>query len=73
MKAYKITVLIIDTDELGEEEVKDVIENTRYPNRCISPEVYKIETVDIGEWTDEHPLNMTNTAINEWRRLFPSL
>jgi hypothetical protein len=73
MKAYKVTVLIIDMDEIGEDELKLVIENTRYPNRCISPEVYSIETVDIGEWDDNHPLNNRFALIKEWERLFPSL
>jgi hypothetical protein len=73
MQAHKVTLLIIDMDELGREEIKEVIENTHYPNRCIDPEVYNIETVEIGEWYDDHPLNQTATANIEWRRLFPSL
>jgi hypothetical protein len=64
---------IVDLDEIDAEEVKIVIENTHYPNRCISPDVVKIETADIGEWDDEHPLNNIGTAEEEWRRLFPSL
>ena len=73
MKVYKVIVLIIDMDEIGEDELKLVIENTRYPNRCISPEVHSIEAADIGEWDDYHPLNNRFTSIKEWERLFPSL
>jgi len=73
MKAHVVTVLIIDLDELGEEEIKSVIENVHYPNRCISPDVFNIETADIGEWNDDHPLNSHVTADTEWKRLFPSL
>jgi hypothetical protein len=73
MQAHKVVLLIIDMDELGSSEVKEVIENTHYPNRCISPDVHSIETVEIGEWDDDHPLNQTLTADVEWRRLFPSL
>ncbi len=70
MNAYKIEILVIDHDELGEEELKTVIENTRYPNRCISPDVKKIEARDIGVWHDEHPLNLHATADAEYQRLF---
>lgn len=73
MKAHVVTLLIIDMDEIGVDEMKVVIENTHYPNRCISPEVFKIETVDIGEWYDDHPLNQITTAQKEWINLFPSL
>lgn len=70
MNAHKVTLFIIDLDEIGADEIKVVIENAHYPNRCISPDVYKIETVDIGEWSDDHPLNQTETAHLEWKRLF---
>ncbi len=57
MKVHKVTLSIIDFDEVGPEEIKVILENTKYPNRCISPDVKKIETRDIGEWSDYHPLN----------------
>ena len=72
MKVYKVETMVIDFDEIGEQEIKDVIENTSYPNHCISPEVKKIEWRDIGEWHDDHPLNMNNKANAEYRRLFAS-
>ena len=70
MKAYKVELLIIDFDELGKDEIKDVIENTKYPNYCINPEVMKIQVSNIGKWTDEHPLNHTETCKEEYKRLF---
>lgn len=70
MKVYKIEVMVVDLDQIGEQEIKDVIENTRYPNRCISPEVKKIESRDIGEWHDEHPMNLQDKAEAEYQRLF---
>lgn len=70
MEVHKVVISIIDFDEIGAEEVKAVIENTRYPNRCISPSVESIETRDIGEWSDEHPLNNSKTAPAEMARLF---
>ncbi len=73
MKAHKVTIMIVDFDNIGAEEVKDVIESTDYPNHCIYPEVASVETVDIGEWNDDHPLNHFDTAKAEWQRIFPSL
>lgn len=70
MKVYKIELMIIDHDEIGEEEIIEILENTRYPNRCISPDVKKIESRDIGEWSDDHPLNFCSTQDAEYKRLF---
>lgn len=70
MKAYKIELFIIDTDRVGEEEIIKTIENARYPNRCISPKVKGVKSVDIGEWDDDHPLNQRDTADAEYKRLF---
>lgn len=57
-------------DELGADEVKSVLENTKYPNYCISPDVKSIQTVDIGEWQDDHPLNVKSLSEIEYQRLF---
>jgi len=73
MKAHVVTLTIIDFDDIGADEIKVVIENVHYPNRCISPDVVNIETADIGEWHDDHILNYKRTANAEWKRLFPSL
>lgn len=74
MQAHKVTLLVLSiNDDLDSDEIKSEIENVRYPNDCISVEVHDIESAEIGEWDDDHPLNQTATAINEWRRLFPSL
>lgn len=70
MKAYKIEILIIDFDQCGAEEIKDVLENTKYPNYCISPDVMKTTVVDIGEWRDDHPLNYKGTRQQEYERIF---
>lgn len=73
MKVHKVVLTIIDIDDIGAEEIKVVIENARYPNRCIAPDVFSIETVDIGEFDDDHPLNNSKTARAEWRSIFPLL
>ena len=69
--AYKITLLIIDHDEVGEDGIKEHIESVRYPNHCINPRVQSSEGVDLGEWDDDHPLNQLDTAEEEFARLFP--
>jgi hypothetical protein len=71
MKAYKVELLIIDFDQLGEKEIQFTLENTKYPNWCIYPNVMKIEERDVGNWTDEHPLNLSTTSQEaEYQRLF---
>jgi len=70
MKAYKIEIMVVDLDEIGEEKIKSLIEHTRYTGRCMRPEVMKIETRDIGEWHDDHPLNLKNATKAEYERLF---
>lgn len=70
MKVHKIEIIVIDFDECGAEGVKDVIENTRYPNRCISPDVRSIVTRDCGEWDDNHPLNHKGTCEATLAELF---
>lgn len=70
MKAYRIELLVIDFDGLGADGVRSAIENTSYANDCISPSVVTVDERDIGEWSDDNPLNNRNTADAEFRRLF---
>ena len=70
MKAYKIEILIIDHDELGADEISNVLETARYPNHCISPDVKKVTEADIGEWRDDHPLNLRTQCDAEYERIF---
>ena len=70
MKAYKIELLIVDIDGIGEESIKAEVENARYPNDCVNPQVKSIECRDIGQWHDDHPLNKRATADAEYQRLF---
>lgn len=70
MKVYKIEVMVIDFDGIGGESIKDEIENARYANRCISPDVMDITGVDIGEWDDSNPLNQKYAKEAEYKRLF---
>lgn len=61
MKAYKVTLIIVDHDELGAKAISRTLEHARYPNRCIGPDVVGIVEKDIGVWTDGHTLNNVNT------------
>jgi hypothetical protein len=70
MQVIKLEVVIIDMDGIGAEEIKSMIENQRYPNHCISPNVSKMEVREIGEWSDEHPLNSLDKQEAELCRLF---
>ena len=70
MKAYKVELLIIDFDEIGEKEIRYQIENTRYSNDCISPQIKSVKGTDIGEFHDNHPLNLKSTCDEEYNRLF---
>lgn len=70
MKAYKVTLLVIDHDELGGEEIEVTFENIKYPNYCMHPRVMDVEEADIGEWDDNHPLNNYNTMEEEFDKLF---
>lgn len=56
MKAYLVTVLVVDHDEVGT-GLQEIIEDAHYPNRCISPYVIDLLEAEIGEWDDDHPLN----------------
>ena len=69
MRVYKVELLIVDSDEVGEREIPIVIENVRYPNHCLSPHVMSITGRDV-DWSDEHPLNKTDTMEQEYIRLF---
>jgi len=70
MKAYKLTVMVLDFDVVGGEGIKQMLEGARYPNHCIAPHVEEIEVRDIGEWNDDHPLNKRATFKAEFDRLF---
>jgi hypothetical protein len=69
MKIHKITVLVVDHDNLGAADVKTELECAIYPNDCLHPRVIEIDTREV-EWSDDHPLNSGNTLRAEFRRLF---
>jgi hypothetical protein len=66
MKMYKLEVYFIDFDDRGADHVTEIIEN----NRHYSLSVEDIEEADIGEWTDEHVLNIPSCNMVEKFRAY---
>lgn len=70
MKVHKVTLFIIDTDDIGAESIQEVIQEQRYPNHCIAPKVVSVDTreVDCIDGVDAHPINSRKhwrTALEE--------
>lgn len=72
MKVYRLEILVIDYDKIGETAIREAIENANYPNDCIAPKIKKVDSRDIGEWSDDHPLNLRSSQDQEYKRLFDS-
>lgn len=70
MKVFKLEIMVIDFDGLGEEGIRTELENTRFANDCMTPRIMNIEGRDIGEWDDSHPLNNPLRIRSEYERLF---
>ena len=51
MKAYKVELLVLDHDDIG--VCKETFEDIEYH----LTQVMSIESKEIGEWDDDHPLN----------------
>lgn len=73
MRAYKITLLFLDFDEVGPQEAKALIENARLPNHINPGKVMEMQEADISEWSDDHPLNKRATMASAFAALFPSV
>jgi hypothetical protein len=61
MKVYKLEVIVIDFDRLGAHAIAETIVNANYPNDCIYPGVRRTSEAEIGDWSDDHPLNNAAT------------
>jgi hypothetical protein len=64
-KVYKIELLVIDHEDLGEESIKDEVERSKY--LCSS--VQNMICVDV-DWSDDHPLNKAVTSTKAYQDLF---
>ena len=57
LEVHKLEVYVYDFDGIGIDNVKRVIEDHRYPNRCLHPEVLGWETRKLYDWNEDHYLN----------------
>lgn len=62
----KLVLMVIDTDNMGEEAIKSRIENCK----DVYPEIMSSEIRNIEDWSDDHPLNNAMKSDNEFERLF---
>jgi len=69
-EVHLVELVIVDHDNMGIEEVKTVLENTRYPNHCFGGmSVRRTRTKEV-EWYDNHPLNFTDQRDGAVETLF---
>jgi hypothetical protein len=66
MKAYKYEIVIIDSEDVGQDEITGVLKSARHLNPTILSEA----VADIGEWTDDHPANKKATFKEYYRKVF---
>lgn len=58
MKMHRIVTYVFDFEEQPIEDVKAELQQMRH----VSLRVGDVQTVDIGEWDDDHELNKTATT-----------
>lgn len=64
MKAYLMKVLVLDFERYSPEDYIYQIDcATDHCHVVPDPEVF-----EIGEWSDDHPLNQRGTNVEEWLR-----
>jgi hypothetical protein len=65
-KAYKIELLVLDFEDISQEEIIYLIESIKY----VDPTVMSIQSKEIDEWDDEHPLNKLDTMKQTYDEMF---
>ena len=66
MKAYKVELLVLDHEYVGEDGIVFYLENVKY----LYPSVMSIQSKDIGEWDNDHPLNQRDQCRQFYEELF---
>ena len=66
MKAYKVEVLVLDFEDMPEGEIVYFIESIKH----LYPRVMSIQSKEIGEWDDDHPLNKIDTVKQTYEDLW---
>ena len=69
MKVHKVVLLVVDTDNMGAQGIREVVESDLYPNHCIGPRVMSVDTREVA-WRDDHPLNLEPSMKAEFDQLF---
>jgi hypothetical protein len=65
-KVYKFSGYVVDVnEEYSESELKYVLEGNDLTIRH-----FKVDSADLGEWYDEHPLNYCKCNIAEFEKYF---
>ena len=65
-KAYKIELLVVDFENTPEDEITYLLENVRH----LYPSVMSIQSKDIDDWDDDHPLNKFDTMKQTCEEMF---
>jgi hypothetical protein len=65
MKAYKVEILVVDHDHDGAAQIEYILESVD-----AFATVMSIREADIGEWSDDHLLNLKSSMKEEFNRLF---
>lgn len=66
MNLIKIVMYVVDFDNIGANDIKTIIDNNRYIHLFRFNSVVK----DIGDWDDNHKLNLKDTSIKEFEEYF---
>lgn len=69
MKSYKIEIIVNDYDDIGVDEIKTIIEDH---SKYIAPMVLDVKEMEVGEWSDDHPLNSRKFAKSYVDKVFPN-
>jgi len=66
MKAYKIISYVLDFENHGPAEIE-----VEFQNSNLHINITEISEAEIGEWSDDHPLNSSNAKLDDykWSRL----
>lgn len=63
MNIHQYTLYVIDFEDYGPDEFITIIENHRH---LTGAKVFHDCTHEIGEWTDDHPLNQNGTDYEDF-------
>jgi hypothetical protein len=66
MKFHKLEVYVLDFENGGIKNLIKLLEQNPHFNM----EVKAYQTVDIGEWYDDHELNQLDTTLEQYRAYF---